>query len=57
MQAEQPTSGHAGRVLGVTRLALGADSKLTGQDWQPHSMGPEVPDDPTMAGWVSGLPR
>lgn len=57
VQAEQPTAGHAGRFLGVARLALDVSGRLKGQAWQPLSLGPEVPDDPALADWANGLPR
>jgi 2',3'-cyclic-nucleotide 2'-phosphodiesterase (5'-nucleotidase family) len=50
--ADEASPGHAGRVLGVARLAFDRDGALTDYTWKPFSLGPEVPDDAAIAGWV-----
>lgn len=50
--ADQASPGHAGRVLGVARLALEHDGTLTSYGWRKLSLGPEVAEDATMAEWV-----
>lgn len=49
--ADAPSSGHAGRVMGVGQVTVTA-GKLTDQVWNAVSLGPEIPDDPAMAEWV-----
>jgi 2',3'-cyclic-nucleotide 2'-phosphodiesterase (5'-nucleotidase family) len=55
VHAEQPTVGHAGRIVGIARLALGSDGRLAGHAWKGLSLGPEVVDDPDTAAWVATL--
>jgi 5'-nucleotidase / UDP-sugar diphosphatase len=55
--ADQATSGHAGRLLGVARLNLDADGRLAHYEWIRFSLGPEVPDDPTVTKWVETKTR
>jgi len=55
VHAEQPTIGHAGRVLGMARLKLGADGRLIDYGWKGLSLGPEVPDDQQTAEWIATL--
>lgn len=57
VHAEKPTIGHAGRVLGIARLAFDAEGRLITHAWQALTLGPEVADDPALADWVAGWPR
>jgi 2',3'-cyclic-nucleotide 2'-phosphodiesterase (5'-nucleotidase family) len=50
--ADEASPGHAGRVLGVARLEFDHDGALTDFAWKQFPLGPEVPDDATMADWV-----
>lgn len=50
--ADEASPGHAGRILGVARLALGRDGTLTNHSWQRLFLGPEVAEDAVMAAWV-----
>jgi 2',3'-cyclic-nucleotide 2'-phosphodiesterase (5'-nucleotidase family) len=52
--ADQASSGHAGRFLGIARLALDAGGDLRKVRWQQFSLGPEVSADPMVAKWVEG---
>jgi 5'-nucleotidase / UDP-sugar diphosphatase len=50
--ADEGSPGHAGRVLGVARLVLDSNGALTDYTWKPLKLGPEVPDDASVAAWV-----
>jgi 5'-nucleotidase / UDP-sugar diphosphatase len=50
--ADQASPGHAGRLVGVAKLALDGSGKLTDYIWQQVSLGPEVKEDAAMAAWV-----
>jgi 5'-nucleotidase / UDP-sugar diphosphatase len=50
--ADEASPGHAGRVVGVARLAFDRDGALRDYTWKQFSLGPEVPDDAAMASWV-----
>ena len=50
--ADEGSPGHAGRVLGVARLVLDRNGALTDYTWKPLKLGPEIPDDPSVAAWV-----
>jgi S-sulfosulfanyl-L-cysteine sulfohydrolase len=52
--ADAPSSGHAGRVLGVAKLKVAA-GKLGTQAWRAVSLGPEIADDPAMAAWIQDV--
>ena len=49
--ADAPSSGHAGRIMGVANLKVEA-GKLVEQSWRAVALDPEVPDDPAMSAWV-----
>jgi 2',3'-cyclic-nucleotide 2'-phosphodiesterase (5'-nucleotidase family) len=49
--ADAPSSGHAGRVMGVADLKVAA-GKLETQAWQAVSLGSEIADDAAMAAWI-----
>jgi 5'-nucleotidase / UDP-sugar diphosphatase len=51
--ADQPSSGHAGRAVGIATLDLDANGKLVSQKWRRLMLGPEVVDDPQVAAWVA----
>ena len=50
--ADEASPGHAGRVLGVARLVLDRTGAMTDYTWEPLTLGPEVPDDASVATWV-----
>lgn len=50
--ADQGSSGHAGRFLGIARLTLNPSGSLAQHEWKQFSLGPEVSDDATLADWV-----
>ncbi len=52
LRADEAMPGHAGRMLGVARLALDRRGRLIEQSWQDISLSPEIADDPTLAAWV-----
>jgi 2',3'-cyclic-nucleotide 2'-phosphodiesterase (5'-nucleotidase family) len=54
LHADEATPGHAGRMLGVARLAFDAEGLLVGHSWQRLKLGPEIADDPAMATWIQG---
>ena len=48
--ADQPASGHAGRILGIASLRL-KDGRLASQKWRSVPLDPAIKDDPAMAAW------
>jgi 5'-nucleotidase/UDP-sugar diphosphatase len=50
--ADQASSGHAGRFLGIAKLALDGNGRLTNYAWNRYSLGPEVPGDAAVTAWV-----
>ena len=51
-RADEASPGHAGRQLGVARLTLDPQGRLSSQTWQRVSLGAEVADEPALAAWV-----
>jgi 5'-nucleotidase / UDP-sugar diphosphatase len=49
--ADSPSSGHAGRIMGVAKLKLTA-GKLAEQSWKSVSLGESIKSDPAMSAWV-----
>jgi 5'-nucleotidase / UDP-sugar diphosphatase len=49
--ADSPSSGHAGRVMGVAKLKVEAGKPLA-QTWKPVSLGESFANDPAMNAWV-----
>lgn len=49
--ADAPSSGHAGRFIGLAKLQLEA-GRLVEQSWRDVSLGQVFGDDPAMAAWV-----
>jgi 2',3'-cyclic-nucleotide 2'-phosphodiesterase (5'-nucleotidase family) len=49
--ADSPSSGHAGRVMGVADLTV-ESGKLKQQTWRTVPLDPEIADDPAMSAWV-----
>lgn len=52
LHADQASPGHAGRLLGIARLAFDDQGQLVEQSWQRLDLGPGIADDPEMATWV-----
>jgi 5'-nucleotidase/UDP-sugar diphosphatase len=48
IQAEVPSPGHAGRVIGVAKLQIGSQGEITSHQWTPVSLTPDFADDPEM---------
>jgi 2',3'-cyclic-nucleotide 2'-phosphodiesterase (5'-nucleotidase family) len=51
-RADEASAGHAGRQVGLARLTLDPQGKLSSQTWQRVSLGPEIADEPALAAWV-----
>jgi 2',3'-cyclic-nucleotide 2'-phosphodiesterase (5'-nucleotidase family) len=52
VHADEATSGHAGRRIGIATLAVGPSDKVSLPNWQRVELGPEIADDPVMSEWV-----
>jgi 2',3'-cyclic-nucleotide 2'-phosphodiesterase (5'-nucleotidase family) len=52
VHADEATSGHAGRRIGIAMLASDPSGKVSLPNWQHVDLGPEIADDPVMAEWV-----
>ena len=52
LHADHSSPGHAGRRVGVAKLAFDAEGRLVGQEWQQLTLGPDVPADADVANWV-----
>ncbi len=52
IRADDASPGHAGRQMGIARLTLDGQGKLSSQTWQRLALGPEVAGDPALAAWV-----
>jgi 2',3'-cyclic-nucleotide 2'-phosphodiesterase (5'-nucleotidase family) len=48
VQAEVPSPGHAGRVVGVARLQFDSQGKIQSHQWTAVSLTPDFADDPEM---------
>jgi 5'-nucleotidase len=48
VQAEVPTPGHAGRIVGVARLQIDSQGEVTNHQWTAVSLTPDFTDDPEM---------
>lgn len=57
VQAEQSTSGEAGRMVAQLDVTFDRSGNLTGHNWQVIQMTAAVADDPDMAAWLSSLPK
>lgn len=53
VQAEMPNPGHAGRVIGVARLQVDSQGKITSHQWTAVSLAPDFADDPEMRALLS----
>ncbi len=47
-QAELPTPGHAGRLVGWWKLTISPEGRVTDSDWKTISLEPQFTDDPAM---------
>jgi 2',3'-cyclic-nucleotide 2'-phosphodiesterase (5'-nucleotidase family) len=54
--ADWPSTGHAGRIMGVANLRLD-DGKLLSQKWRSLPLDPTIKEDPGMAAWVQQQSR
>lgn len=54
--ADWPSSGHAGRMMGVATLRLD-DGKLLAQKWRGVPLDPKIKEDAEMAAWAQQQPR
>jgi 5'-nucleotidase/UDP-sugar diphosphatase len=52
-QAEQPTSGHAGRYIGQWDVVLGVAGEVTFNGWRMIPLLPDYPDDPAVVELLS----
>jgi 2',3'-cyclic-nucleotide 2'-phosphodiesterase (5'-nucleotidase family) len=52
VRADQASSGHAGRNLGIIQLSIDSSGQVVKYTWQQVALGPEIPDDPAIASWV-----
>jgi 2',3'-cyclic-nucleotide 2'-phosphodiesterase (5'-nucleotidase family) len=48
VQAEVPSPGHAGRIVGVARFRTDSQGKITSHQWTAVSLTPDFADDPEM---------
>jgi len=48
VQAEMPSPGHAGRVIGVARLQFDSQGKIQSHQWTAVSLTPDLADDAEM---------
>lgn len=48
VQAEVPSPGHAGRMVGVARLQIDSQGEITSHQWTAVSLTPDFADDPEM---------
>jgi len=53
IQAEVPSPGHAGRTVGVARLQIDSQGKITSHQWTAISLTPDFADDPEMRALLS----
>ncbi|MCU0509713.1 MAG: hypothetical protein MUC34_15245 [Anaerolineae bacterium] len=51
-----PSSGHAGRLMGVATLRLD-EGKLLSEWWRSVPLDPNIKDDPELAAWAQQQPR
>jgi 5'-nucleotidase/UDP-sugar diphosphatase len=47
-QAELPTPGHAGRLVGRWKVTISPEGRVTDSDWKTISLEPQFVDDPAM---------
>jgi len=52
VHADEATSGHAGRRIGIATLAVEPSGKVSLPNWQRVELGPEIAEDPVMTEWV-----
>ena len=52
VHADEATSGHAGRRIGIAALTFEPSGKMGLPNWQRVDLGTEIADDPAMAEWV-----
>ncbi len=48
VQAEVPSPGHAGRMVGIARLQIDGQGKITSHQWTAVPLTPDFADDPEM---------
>jgi 2',3'-cyclic-nucleotide 2'-phosphodiesterase (5'-nucleotidase family) len=53
VQAEVPSPGHAGRMVGVARLQVDSRGEVTSQQWTAVPLTPDFADDPEMRALLS----
>jgi len=49
VEAEVPSTGYAGRQIGVLRLQLEGERGITGYTWENVTITPDYSDDPDMS--------
>jgi len=52
VHADEATSGHAGRRIGIAALTFESSGKVGLPNWQRVELGPEIAEDPVMTEWV-----
>ena len=52
VHADEATSGHAGRRIGIAALTVEPSGKMGQLNWQRVDLGPEIADDPAMIEWL-----
>lgn len=53
-QAELPTSGHAGRLVGLWKLTLNPEGQVRDSDWRAVALDPQFADDQAMIRLLAG---
>ena len=53
IQAEVPSPGHAGRMVGVARLQIDSQGEIKSHQWAAVSLTPDFADDPEMRALLS----
>ncbi len=52
VRVDQALAGHAGRRVGIVRLAFDSGGVVLEQSWQRIDLGPAIADDATLNAWV-----
>jgi len=53
VQAEVPSPGHAGRMVGVAKLQIDSQGEIKSHQWAAVSLTPDLADDPEMRALLS----
>jgi 2',3'-cyclic-nucleotide 2'-phosphodiesterase (5'-nucleotidase family) len=55
VHADEASPGHAGRNVGMAWLVFDGEGRVSAHEWRRLSLGPQIPDDPVMAEWLTAL--